>query len=233
MLIAVRQPCRFELLVVLDRVPAIECLSAADHWRSARVDVLLAASFTGSVSAAIVGAVGLPDVVRVGQTPKGAPMGGRLLGTAVVLLRLVHGLRHLLGRSGEVGARPRRWCIASRSGPTPSVGGACCQTSPAFLAPHCARMATSSVQRRASTADAFRTSRDGRWPVGVDACASRVQVSGDGSDFWACSLSCANSARRPRAPRTIALGQHFRSLTACRQAPGRRRGYGSCPPETG
>jgi hypothetical protein len=78
--------------------------SAADHWRSARADVLLSASFTGSVSAPVVGAVGPPDVVRVGQTPKGAPMGGRPRGTAVLLLRLVHELRQLLGRSAEVGA---------------------------------------------------------------------------------------------------------------------------------
>lgn len=71
--------------------PGDRVSSAADYWRSACVDVLLAASFTGSVSAAIVGAVGLPDVVGVRQTPQGARWVGGCGKTAVVLLCLIQG----------------------------------------------------------------------------------------------------------------------------------------------
>ena len=80
--------------------------------------VLLAASFAGSGSAAIVG-VRIPDVVRVRQTAQGAPVGGMLLGTAVVLLRLAQDVRQISaarrgvrqgcrGRAGQRRADPGR-----------------------------------------------------------------------------------------------------------------------------
>jgi hypothetical protein len=94
------------------------------------------------------------------------------------------------------------------------------------MAPHCARMAPSSMQRRASTAHAVRASGDGRWALGVDACASPVQSPAmapiSGRPLCAAQLVPVDL----ESTRGIALGQHSCSLTVCRQAPGKPRGHG-------